>query len=140
MATLIFSDAFVSINAVDLSDHVKSVSIDYSADMQDDTAMGLDTKSNKPGLKDWSMSVEFHQDFATSNVDATLFGLVGSTFAVIVRPVKSVVVGTTNPNYTATGALESYNPIGGSVGDLAGVSASIKPAGQANATLVRATS
>jgi len=129
MATLVLTDAYVSINSVDLSDHVKSVSIDYSAEMLDDTAMGDTTKSNKGGLKDWGMKIDFHQDYAASKVDATMFPLVGSTFTVIVRPVNTGGVSATNPNYTATGILESYNPVGGGVGELAGASISIKPAG-----------
>ena len=135
MPTLVLNDAFVSINAVDLSDHVKSVTLNYSAEMLDDTAMGDDTKSNKGGLKNWSVEVEFHQDYAASSVDATLFSLVGTTFTVIVRPVESTAVGPTNPNYTGTGILESYNPVGGAVGELAAASITIQPAG----TLTRAT-
>lgn len=135
MATLVFKDAFVSINGVDLSDHVKSVTVNYSAEMLDATAMGNDTKISKGGLKNWSVEVEFHQDYATSNVDATLFPLVGSTFTVIVRPVKATAVSATNPNYTGTGILESYSPIGGAVGELAATSITIQPAG----TLSRAT-
>ena len=139
MPTIVLIDAYVSINAVDLSDHVRSVSIDYKPEMLDDTAMGMDTKSNKGGLKDWSMSVEFNQDYAASSVDATLFPLVGSTFTVIVRADKTSGVSTTNPNFTATGIIPSYSPINGAVGELAKTSVSILPAGGTNATLTRAT-
>lgn len=135
MATLVLNDALVSINGVDLSDHVKSVSIEYSAEMVDDTAMGDDTKSSKGAMKNWSASVEFHQDYAAASVDATLFPLVGSTVAVIFRPVKSTAVGATNPNYSGNGTIESYPPMGGAVGELAGTSVSIKAA----STLTRAT-
>ena len=40
MATFVFTDASVTINSVDLSDHVRSVTLDLSAEEQDDTAMG----------------------------------------------------------------------------------------------------
>ncbi len=136
MATLVLTDAFFSINAVDLSDHVKSVSIDYSAEMLDDTAMGDTTRSSKGGLKDWTMSVEFHQDYAASNVDATIFSLVGVTTAIIVRADNTAGVSATNPNYTGTGIVENYQPVAGAVGDLAAVPISIKAA----STLTRATS
>lgn len=135
MAAFVSTDAFVSINGVDLSSSVRSVSLDYKAELQDDTAMGDTTRSKLGGLKDWSLQLEFNQDFAAANVDATLFPLVGSTFTVIVRPIKATVVGTTNPNYTGTGILESYPPFGGGVGDLATTSVSIQAAG----TLTRAT-
>lgn len=135
MAQLIFSDAFVSIDGDDVSSSVKSVTVNYSAEMQDDTVMGDDTKSNKGGLKNWSIEVELLQDFGGSALDSILFPLVGTTFIVIVRP-TSDTVSATNPNYTGTGILESYPPMGGAVGDLASTSITIQPAG----TLSRATS
>ncbi len=135
MAQLVLNDASVTINTVDLSDHVKSVTLNYAADMNDDSAMGDTTHSRIGGLKDWSLDVEFQQDYASSKVDATLFPLVGTTFTIIVRPVSSSV-SATNPNFTGTGILESYPPIAGAVGDEALASVTIQSAG----TLTRATS
>lgn len=128
MATLILDDASVVINSVDLSDHVQSVTINYSAELQDETAMGDDTRKNKGGLKNWSIDVEFKQDFAAAEVDATLFSLVGSTFPITVKP-TSAAVSSTNPSYSGTGILESYNPIGNSVGDLATAPITVQSAG-----------
>lgn len=136
MGKFVLTDAYVSIDGNDMSDHVASVTVNYSAEMQDDTAMGDGTHKRIGGLKDWSVDIEFHQDFASSNVDAILFPLVGSTFTIIVRPVKTGGVGSTNPNYTGTAILESYKPLGGSVGDLAKASVTIPGSG----TLSRATS
>lgn len=135
MASLLFNDAFVSIGGVDLSDWVTSVTVNYSAEMLDETAMGDTTRKNKGGLKNWSIDVEFKQDFAASAPDVSLFSLVGTTFTVIVRPVAASAVSATNPNYTGTGILESYNPVGNGVADLATTSISIQSAG----TLSRAT-
>ena len=135
MASFVLNDASVTINSVDLSDHVQSVTINYGAEMQDETAMSDDTRINKGGLKTWSMDIQFKQDHAASEVDATLFSLVGTTFTVAVRPTSSAV-GSTNPSFTGTGCLESYNPVGGSVGDLATTSVTIQSAG----TLSRSTS
>jgi len=137
MPTIVLDDASVVINSVDLSNRVKSVSINYSAEMLDDTAMGDNTKSNKGGLKDWSLDIAFHQDYAASNVDATLFPLVGENFSVVVKP-TSGSVSTTNPSYSGTGILESYVPISGGVGELAEAPVSIKPANHTD--LTRATS
>ena len=129
MPSLTFNDAHVSLNAVDLSAFVTSVTINYSAELLDETAMGDTTRKNKGGLKDWSVAVEFKQDFAAGAVDVSLFALVGTTFPVVIRPVKATVVGATNPNYTGTGILESYTPVGNTVGDLAMAPVSIQAAG-----------
>lgn len=134
MAKLVFTDAFVSFNGVDLSASVKSATLSYSAEALDVTAMGDDTHIKIGGLKDWNASVEFHQDYAAGSVDATLFPLVGSTGPLIIRPVASTAVGATNPNYTGTALLESYTPAGGAVGEVAATSASFQSSG----TLLRA--
>ena len=130
MPSLAFIDASVTINGKDLSAFVKSCTINYAAEMLDETTMGATTRINKGGLKTWSIDIEFKQDFgATPAPDIDLFSLVGTTFVVIVRPVKGTVVGATNPNFTGTGILESYPPLGGGVGDLAATSITIQSAG-----------
>lgn len=135
MATLVLVDASVVIGGVDLSDHVRSLTINYSADMVEDTSMGDDTHLMKGGLKNWSMDIEFAQDYAVGEVDATLFDLVGTTFVVTAKS-TSGAVSTTNPSFSGTGILESYNPIAGAVGELATAPITIQAAG----TLARATS
>lgn len=136
MATFVYTDASVVVNTVDLSDHVKSCSVNYEAEMLDDTVMGDTTRSNIAGLLNWSMDVEFLQDFASAKVDATLFALVGSaSFTVTVKP-TSGSVSATNPSFSGSAVLESYPPMTGSVGDLETVSATFRSAG----ALTRATS
>lgn len=136
MALIVFKNASVTINAVDLSDHVKSVEIKYSAESLENTAMGATFKGKQAGLKDWSMSVEFYQDYAAAQVDATLFSLVGAApFAIIVRP-DAAVKGTANPEFTGNVLLPDYTPITGSVGELATVKVDFEGTG----ALGRATS
>jgi len=129
MTKQVLTDAFVSINGVDLSDHVNQVTLNYQAELQDSTTMGDDTRERLGGLKDWSLDVDFYQDFDAASVDDTLFPLVGTSFTVIVRPVKGTVVGATNPNYSGTGILESYPPLGGSIGEMSASSVTIQAAG-----------
>ena len=137
MATFVLYDAYLSVAGVDLSDHVRSVTVDAGQNMADDTAMGDAFVSNTAGLATWSISVELLQDYASSKVDATLEPLlgIGNTAALVVRPTSSSV-SATNPNYSGTGILESYNPIGGTVGDQAMASATFQSA----SALTRATS
>lgn len=131
MATLVYTDALVTINGIDLSDHCRSVQLNYEAEILDDTAMGTSgTRSNRPGLKNWTLTVEFYQDFAAANVDATLFALIGAVaFPIIIRPVKATPVGATNPNFTGNAVLESYPPITGEIGVIGMASATFRCAG-----------
>ena len=136
MATFVYTDASVVVNSVDLSDHVKSCTLNYEAEMLDDTVMGDTTRSNMAGLLNWSSDVDFLQDFASAKVDATLFTLVGAAaFTVVLKP-TSGSVSATNPSFTGSAVLESYPPMTGGVGDLETVSVTFRSAG----TLARATS
>lgn len=135
MASLVLTDAFVSIDGNDISAYVTSVTLEYSADMPEDTTMGDDTHLMiGGGLKNWSLSVECNNDYTAAALDSILFPLVGTSFAIILRP-DSAVVGVNNPQFTGTGVLESYTPVGGAVGELATTSVTINAGG----TLARAT-
>lgn len=135
MATFAFTDASVVVNSVDLSDHVRQVTLNVSADELDDTAMGDTFRSRIGGLRDWSVSLEFNSDFAASEVDATLWPLLGTTTTITIKPTSSAV-GATNPSYSGSVLVSQANPLGNSVGDLATVSVTWNGAG----TLTRATS
>jgi hypothetical protein len=128
MATLVYTNAFIQINAVDLSSHASEVSLNYASEMQDETAMGDSTRVRKGGLKDWSVDVTWHQDFAVGAVDATLFSLVGTTVCMEMRP-QNICSTAINPIYSGIGVIESYNPMGGSVGALLDAPTTIQSAG-----------
>ena len=118
MATRVLLDAYVSWATVDLSDHVRSVTLNYSAELLDDTAMGDTTRSRIGGLKDWSVDIEFFADEASGKVQATVFDDVGTTGALVIRPDNSEGVSATNPNYSGTGIVESIPLVAGGVGDI----------------------
>lgn len=129
MAILVFTDCFVLVNSVNISDHVKSATLSYNAAMLDNTVMTMTTKSNTPGLKEWGLEIEVLNDYAVSSIDATIFALVGAAaFAIEVRP-SSAARSTSNPGFTGNGVLASYDPINAKIGDLATAKISIKCAG-----------
>ena len=135
MAAFAFTNAKVTVNSVDLSDHVKSVTINYSAEELDDTAMGDSSHSRLAGLKDWSVDVTWNQDYASAKTDATLWPLVGAAaFAISVVPVNTTV-SATNPNYNGNCILTSYQT-GNGVGELASATTTFLGDG----TLSRSTS
>jgi len=137
MAAFVLTDAEVIINAVDLSDHVLSATLNYTGDLQEDTAMGDGTRSRLSGLKDWSLEVTFKQDYSSGSVDGTLFALVGgAAVAVSFKPVKTNATSTTNPKFNGNAVLESYPPGGGGVGELAQTVVTFQAAGD----LTRSTS
>lgn len=118
MSAFTLVNAYCMINNVDLSDHVKSVTIDYSAETPECTAMGAGTtKQRLPGLLDWKIDVEFNQDYASGKVHATLWPLVGTLTTIIIQAVAGAE-SATNPKFTGTGIISKYNPLSGKVGDV----------------------
>ena len=134
MATTVLTDAYVSIGGNVISDHVTQVSLSYSAEALEETAMGDTNRIKKAGLKDWSLTVELLQDFAASQIDSIFFPLIGTNVAFEIRP-TSAAVSTSNPKFTGTAVLVSYPILGNSVGDLATATLELSPA----SALTRAT-
>ena len=128
MAVKVLDNAFVSFAGNDISANVKSVTLNYAAEMLDKTAMGDTTRSKIGGMFDWSVSLELHQDHAAAALDSLMFDLVGTTGALIIRE-DSAAKGASNPEYTGNAVLESYPPLGGGVGDLGATSMSLQAAG-----------
>ena len=123
MAKLVFTNAIVTINSVDLSDAISSVVLNSSIDSIETTAFGTSgARARIGGLADNSISFEFHQDYATSEVEATIFPLIGTVTTVTVKPVNAAT-SATNPIYTVSCLVAEWSPVGDSVGELASVSA-----------------
>jgi len=69
------------------------------------------------GLKDGSVSISWHQDYASSEVYATLNPLIGTATTVVVKP-TSAAVAATNPSKSVSCLITELPFVTGSVGDL----------------------
>ena len=118
MSTFMLNNASVTINSVDLSTYVTSVTLSQSADSLEDTAMGDTSRSYIGGLKSGTVDIEFNADFAASKTEATIFPLVGTSTAVVVKPVAASV-SATNPSYTFNAIVTEWDTLNGSVGEIA---------------------
>lgn len=119
MARIVLTNAKVTINSINLSDHIASVTLSTSADVVDTTGFSSTAaRSRVAGLLDNSVTLEFHQDFATSNVEQTIYPLIGTATTVVVTPVDTTV-GATNPSYTFSALVSEWQPLSGAVGELA---------------------
>ena len=123
MAKFVATDYDITISGVDLSTSIAAVTLDVTAEEQDTTAFGATYRTRIAGLKDGSLSLDFHQDFGSGAVDATLFPLLGSAVAFVIKP-TSGTVSATNPTYSGTAVVTQYQPFASSVGDLATLSVS----------------
>ena len=121
MAVYMGNDASVTINSVDLSDHVAQVSFTETSAELESTAMGDSNVTRIGGLKDGSVTIEFHADFAASEVYATINPLLGTTTTVLVVPVSGSV-SATNPSKSVSALVTDVPFVDHAVGDLATVS------------------
>jgi hypothetical protein len=121
MAKFFAQDYKVTVGTTVLSESIASVTLDITTDEVETTAFGSTYRTRIGGLKDASVSLDFHQDFGAGSVDALLFPLMGSTVAVAIAPTSGTVTAT-NPEYRFTALVTQYQPFAGAVGDLATLS------------------
>ena len=120
MAVFLNNTVGVKVNSVDLSDHVQSVTLNRSFEELDVTAMGDGGRKAVKGLEASSVTIDFLNDTATSNVLATLQAAWGQNVTVNLVQTKGVTttISATNPLYTMTCLVNSTTDINGAVGDL----------------------
>ena len=117
MARVVLNDASITINSVDLSDHIAAVTITTEVADIPTTAFGDTAVKRIAGLKDSSIQLDFHQDFAVAEVEATIYPLIGTLTSVVVLPANGAVT-VSNPSYTADCLVTSWSPVAGAVGEL----------------------
>jgi len=123
MATFVLNDCFVSIAGTERSSWISSVTL------QIDVAEGEVTNFTSAGWtvpigakKSGSLALTFNQDMAASQVDATLWPLLGTTVAFVVRADRNSAKGAGNPEYSGSFLMNGWSPVSGTVGDTATVS------------------
>lgn len=121
MAKFIASDYKITINGTNFSTSLASVELPIEIDEQETTAFGSSWRTRTAGLKSGSITLEFHQDFGSSSVDATLYPLLGTNATVTVTPTSGTVTAT-NPSYSGEFLVTQYTPFASTVGDLATLS------------------
>jgi len=121
VAKFVATDYSITVGGSDFSTSLAAVTLDVSADEQETTAFGDTFRSRIGGLKDGSVSLDFHQDFGAASVDATVWPLLGGTAEIVIKP-TSDSISPTNPTYTFTALVTQYQPFASNVGDLATLS------------------
>lgn len=119
MPKLVLRDCVITVNGVDFSDHTSSVEIQLKKNEVETTNFSGGGRERVAGLKDDSFKINFQQDFAAAEVDATLYPLYNAEteFTVTVKP-TAAAVSANNPLFSATCVLLEYQPLSGKVGDL----------------------
>ena len=123
MAAFMLYNASVSINSVDLSSAVTSITFSENAAELETTAMGDSNVTRIGGLLDGNIDLEFNQDMQTSETQATIRSLVGTVTTVVVKS-DAAAVSAANPSWTFSALVTEWPSINGTVGELATASIS----------------
>ena len=135
MAQLVLTDADITVNSVVLSDRANSVTLTYEIDSVESTTFGSGGHTFVGGLQNITVDIEFMQDFAATEVEATVFPLVGTQTTVTIKPTADAVAAD-NPLYTVSNTfLAAHTPVAAAVGEMAMTSLSFT-----GGTLVKTTS
>ena len=117
MAVFLNNGVSVTVNSVDLSDHVTAVTINRTFDELEVTAMGDTGHKFVKGLEASSVTIDFLNDTATGEVLQTLQAAWGTSVTVVIKQ-TSAAVSATNPSYTMSCLINNTTDVNGSVSDL----------------------
>lgn len=117
MAVFLNNGVVVTVNAVDLSAYVSSVTLNRQFDELEITSMGDSGHRFVKGLEASSVTIDFFNDTAALKVLATLQSTWGTSTTVTMKQ-TSAAVSATNPSYTMSCLVNGTTDINGAVGDL----------------------
>jgi len=117
MAVFLNNGVVLTVNSVDLSDHVTAITINRTFDELEVTAMGDSGHKFVKGLEASSITIDFLNDTATGEVLATLQAAWGTNVTVTAKQ-TSAAVSASNPLYTMTALVNNTTDINGAVGDI----------------------
>ena len=109
-----------TVPSIDISSYVTNAVINQIVDELEVTSMGDQAHRYVAGLQSATFSIDFINDWASTQVMQTLNAAFGQTLAVSVITVKGTVVSASNPTYQFSILVNNLTPIGqGGVAEVA---------------------
>lgn len=106
-------------SAVDITDQVSAVTVNYVVEPLEDTAFGSTARTNTAGLQSNSATLTLYASYAASESYAILAPLVGTKCYIKVKP-TSAADSATNPGFELTNTFLSALPVmNANLGELA---------------------
>lgn len=135
MARIHGDNADLTINSVALEDELDQIDLEVGQRLAEVTAMADVGEEFVEGKYGWSLEAAGSADFAASQGDATIFGLIGGGEVAAGYEPTGATAGTDDPNYDGNVLLERYR-ISSRVNQAARYQATFR----GNGALTRATS
>lgn len=117
MSVYLANTGVLTVNAVDLSTLVTSVTINRAFDELEITSLGDQGHRFVKGLEASSISIDFINDEATAKTLQTLQATWGTNTVVTFKQFSGATAAT-NPLYTMTCLVNNITPVNGAVADL----------------------
>jgi hypothetical protein len=117
VAVYLSNGVSVTVDSVDLSSLVSSVTINRSFDELEITAMGDSGHRFTKGLEASSVTIDFFNDSDTSKTLQKLNTIWGTSVTVVIKQ-TSGAVSASNPSYTMSCLINNTTPVNGAVGDI----------------------
>jgi len=115
----------VKIGSIDISDHVTSATLTQSADELEITSLSDSARKYVAGLQNGKLDLEFLDDWAASQVCATLQSSIYTTVVAKLLPgTNGTTISAQNPLYTVSILINNLTPIAGAAGEMASSSLS----------------
>ena len=106
--------------SIDISAYVSSAVINKVVDELEITSMGDQSGRYVAGLERSTFTIDFNNDWASSQVMQTLNDAFGKTISVSVITVKGTAVSAANPTYQFSILVNNFTPLGqGGVSEIA---------------------
>jgi hypothetical protein len=135
MARIVLTNASITFASTDISSYVSSVTLSTSLDVVDTTSFGNTARTRVAGLADNQVTIEFFQDFASGALESIIYPTIGTSAAMVVKPVAGSTTAT-NPSYSFNALVSEWQPLSGAVGELSTASVTWPVSG----TITKATS
>lgn len=117
MARIVLTNASITFASTDISSYVSSVTLSTSLDVIDTTSFGNTSRTRVAGLADNQVTIEFFQDFASGALESIIYPTIGTSAAMVVKPVAGSTTAT-NPSYSFNALVSEWQPLSGAVGEL----------------------
>lgn len=123
MAILVLKNVRVQIGPsssllTDLSDNISSVQLSTTYDLFETTVVGDTSKRQLAGLAQNTVSFDFLQDFASNEVEQTIYPLLGTVAHCRILPNNDLPRSTSNPEYDFEVTISEWSSLNGGVGEL----------------------
>lgn len=139
MPKQVLTNAYISVNGVDISNRINDVSIESSRAEVDVSSMGDANEEILLALGSVTFTVGGFNDYASGSIDSQMIALhqTNTPFTVGVRPVNAAR-STSNPEYQISALLPNYTPIVGGIAAAATVSLAFRNASPTGMTRLTA--